>query len=122
MSDDMDNRANTSFGSAMDVDEPVANSEVNLPENHDDTDDDEDDPSDVAMVPMADLLNARWRSENAKLFYEPHVLRMATTKPIKKGEQIVRRWTHITINDQLTPLFNLSIIVTPLDAIRCFIA
>ncbi|KIK24817.1 hypothetical protein PISMIDRAFT_61013, partial [Pisolithus microcarpus 441] len=88
VSDDMDNRANTSFGSAMDVDEPVANSEVNLPENHDDTDDDEDDPSDVAMVPMADLLNARWRSENAKLFYEPHVLRMATTKPIKKGEQI----------------------------------
>lgn len=88
VSDDMDNRANTSFGSAMDVDEPVADSEVNLPENHDDTDDDEDDPSDVAMVPMADLLNARWRSENAKLFYEPHVLRMATTKPIKKGEQI----------------------------------
>lgn len=26
--------------------------------------DEEDDPSDVAMVPMADLLNARWGSEN----------------------------------------------------------
>lgn len=28
------------------------------------TSDDEDDPSDVAMVPMADLLNARWGCEN----------------------------------------------------------
>ncbi|KAI6001651.1 SET domain-containing protein [Pisolithus orientalis] len=89
ISDDMDNRANTSLGSAMDVDEPVTGSEGNLHlDDHDDTDDDEDDPSDVAMVPMADLLNARWRSENAKLFYEPHMLRMATTKPVKRGEQI----------------------------------
>lgn len=30
----------------------------------DSEDDEEDDPSDVAMVPMADLLNARWGSEN----------------------------------------------------------
>ncbi|KAG6375716.1 hypothetical protein JVT61DRAFT_3293 [Boletus reticuloceps] len=53
-----------------------------------DSEDDEDDPSDVAMVPMADLLNARWGSENAKLFYEPFVLRMVTTKKVKQGEQI----------------------------------
>ncbi|KAI6121898.1 SET domain-containing protein [Pisolithus sp. B1] len=109
-SNDMDNHANASLGSAMDVDEPVTNCEVNLHlDDHDDTDDDEDDPSDVAMVPMADLLNARWRSENAKLFYEPHILRMATTKPIKKGEQIfntygdppnsdlLRRYGHIDL-------------------------
>ncbi|KAI6165961.1 SET domain-containing protein [Pisolithus thermaeus] len=109
-SSDMDSRANTSLGSAMDVDEPVTNCDISLHlDDHDDTDDDEDDPSDVAMVPMADLLNARWRSENAKLFYEPHVLRMATTKPIKKGEQIfntygdppnsdlLRRYGHIDL-------------------------
>ncbi|KAI0268844.1 hypothetical protein BC834DRAFT_867511 [Gloeopeniophorella convolvens] len=55
----------------------------------DDSDsDDEDDPADVAMVPMADMLNARHGSENAKLFYEAHDLRMATTRPVRAGEQI----------------------------------
>ncbi|KIM69534.1 hypothetical protein SCLCIDRAFT_102571 [Scleroderma citrinum Foug A] len=73
--DSVDN-ADTSLGSAMDVDE--------LPP----TSDDEDDPSDVAMVPMADLLNARWGCENAKLFCEPKILRMVATRSIKKGEQI----------------------------------
>ncbi|KAL4078201.1 hypothetical protein V8B97DRAFT_2015387 [Scleroderma yunnanense] len=52
--------ANTSFGSAMDVDE------LTPAEDHEDEDEDEDedDPSDIAMVPMADLLNARWGGEN----------------------------------------------------------
>lgn len=78
----------------------------------DDDSDDEEDPSDVAMVPMADMLNARYGSENvrchptsskylvvsdshrhhqAKLFYETEDLRMITTKPITKGDQIVCR-------------------------------
>lgn len=58
--DNIPDQANTSFGSAMDVDD--------LPptDNHEDDDEDEDDPSDVAMVPMADLLNARWGSENVR--------------------------------------------------------
>ncbi|KAF8750873.1 Rubisco LSMT substrate-binding [Rhizoctonia solani] len=43
---------------------------------------------DVAMVPMADMLNARYGGENAKLFYEPHVLKMVTTKAIAAGDQI----------------------------------
>jgi len=60
--DNADN-ANTSLGSAMDVDE--------LPP----TNDDDDDPSDVAMVPMADLLNARWGSGNVSpLVYDRHLL------------------------------------------------
>lgn len=33
-------------------------------DDSDDDDDDVEDPSDVAMVPMADMLNARWESEN----------------------------------------------------------
>ncbi|KAG5646254.1 hypothetical protein DXG03_004081 [Asterophora parasitica] len=50
--------------------------------------DDEDDSSDTAMVPMADLLNAKYESENAKLFDDENELRMISTKPIKAGEQI----------------------------------
>ncbi|KAJ8486926.1 hypothetical protein ONZ51_g4522 [Trametes cubensis] len=66
--------------------------EVNVEEEEDDEDDeDREDPADVAMVPMADMLNARFESENAKLFYEERVLRMVSTKPIKAGEQITDR-------------------------------
>ncbi|KAG9096289.1 hypothetical protein FS749_008784 [Ceratobasidium sp. UAMH 11750] len=50
--------------------------------------DDGENVEDVAMVPMADMLNARYAGENAKLFYEPNVLKMITTKPIPAGEQI----------------------------------
>ncbi|KAI0935355.1 hypothetical protein AcV7_003817 [Taiwanofungus camphoratus] len=51
-------------------------------------DDDMEDPADVTMVPMADMLNASFEAENAKLFYEKFHLKMVTTKPIKAGEQI----------------------------------
>lgn len=89
---------------AMDVDEPTSGGES--PEAEEEHEEDEDDSSDVAMVPMADMLNARYGTENvrrlkhrstfanltltqAKLFYEKHELKMTTTKPIKQGEQIV---------------------------------
>lgn len=109
--------ANTSHGSGMDVDSPEGNENVDEPHHaetegeEEEDDDEEEDSSDVAMVPMADLLNARYGSENvcghhilhlcsflivqnfsqAKLFYEKHQLKMVSTKPIKVGEQIVRR-------------------------------
>lgn len=64
-------------GSAMNVDDSakasVPPSEAGASEStgdgdneddEDDADDEEDDPSDVAMVPMADMLNARFESEN----------------------------------------------------------
>ncbi|KAM0791736.1 hypothetical protein ACM66B_004004 [Microbotryomycetes sp. NB124-2] len=63
-------------------------------DNEEDNDDDEEedeereDVGDVAMVPMADLLNARYGCDNARLFYEPKTLNMMSTKPIKKDEQI----------------------------------
>ncbi|KAK2464170.1 hypothetical protein APHAL10511_003627 [Amanita phalloides] len=44
--------------------------------------------SSIAMVPMADMLNARFGSENSKLFHEEDCLRMVTTKSIRAGEQI----------------------------------
>jgi N-lysine methyltransferase SETD6 len=54
---------NTSAGSEMDVDEDPA--DVPQPDESEDSDDeDAGDPSDVAMVPMADMLNARYGSEN----------------------------------------------------------
>ncbi|KAI3604827.1 set domain protein, partial [Moniliophthora roreri] len=76
--------ANTSAASAMDVDQLVAPPEPQEEEIHEE----EEDPVDVSMVPMADLLNARYGSENAKLFYEEASLRMVATKPVKTGEQI----------------------------------
>lgn len=66
----------------MDIDpQPTVDGENNMPvaedaadehgetelEEHDDSDDeDREDPADVAMVPMADMLNARFESENVR--------------------------------------------------------
>ncbi|KEP52673.1 RuBisCO LSMT substrate-binding protein [Rhizoctonia solani 123E] len=80
---------------SMDVDrsreEANPPDQVNEDEHQDDGDsdsEDEENVEDVAMVPMADMLNARYGGENAKLFYEPRVLKMITTKSIAAGEQI----------------------------------
>lgn len=66
--------ANTSIGSGMDVDEapPRQPSEFDAPppeESEDSDDESDDDPSDVAMVPMADMLNARYGSENVGIHF-----------------------------------------------------
>ena len=86
-----------------------------IPDDEDDFQDDEEGVEDdeeeeeqqnIAMIPMADILNARYHSENvilnifvvacliyvlqAKLFYEKDTLKMITTKPILANEQIVR--------------------------------
>jgi N-lysine methyltransferase SETD6 len=93
----------------MSVEEEPSSSRSNSEEIEDDEDtDDDDDPGNVAMVPIADMLNARYGCENvcvlrfslkeslnnifpqAKLFYEQHHLRMVTTRFIPQGEQIVR--------------------------------
>ncbi|KAJ8596569.1 SET domain-containing protein [Rhizopogon salebrosus TDB-379] len=83
-----DTQANTSIGSAMDIDGTGDGDEALGEESSDSDDEDIDDSSEVSMVPMADLLNARYDSENAKLFYEEYHLQLVTTKPIKAGEQI----------------------------------
>ncbi|KAF9452763.1 SET domain-containing protein [Macrolepiota fuliginosa MF-IS2] len=101
--------ANASMGSAMDVDGQDHDQEKTGDAEDSEDAEDEDDSSDVAMVPMADILNARYQTENAKLFYEKEELRMVTTKPIKSGEQIwntygdlpnaelLRRYGHVDI-------------------------
>ncbi|KAF8598809.1 SET domain-containing protein [Ceratobasidium sp. AG-I] len=85
---------------SMDVDPPREENPAQTPQDLEDQgnkeeggesdsdDEDEENVEDVAMVPMADMLNARYGGENAKLFYEPTVLKMISTKPIPAGEQI----------------------------------
>ncbi|EJD02658.1 SET domain-containing protein [Fomitiporia mediterranea MF3/22] len=77
-------------GDCMDIDDESSNLSAVGAENggDDDSDDEAENPSDIAMVPMADMLNAQYGSENAKLFYEPTHLNMVSTKPIRRGEQI----------------------------------
>ena len=63
-------------------------------ESDDDDEDDQEEVNHIAMVPWADMLNARHECDNARLFYEKECLNMTTTKPIKKGEQIVSTYTY----------------------------
>lgn len=56
---DPDTSASTGSGMDIEMDE-VDGTEIDLDE------DDMEDPSDVAMVPMADMLNARFESENVR--------------------------------------------------------
>ncbi|KIY44533.1 SET domain-containing protein [Fistulina hepatica ATCC 64428] len=79
------------------------------PVDDNDSDSDDEDGGDVSMVPMADMLNARYGCENAKLFYETDKLKMVSTKPIKAGEQVwntygdlpncdlLRRYGHVDV-------------------------
>ncbi|KAI0335074.1 SET domain-containing protein [Cubamyces sp. BRFM 1775] len=90
--------------------------DIQVEDEDDEDDEDREDPADVAMVPMADMLNARFESENAKLFYEERVLRMVSTKLIKAGEQIwntygdppnsdlLRRYGHVDLVPLRPPL------------------
>ncbi|KAE9389886.1 SET domain-containing protein, partial [Gymnopus androsaceus JB14] len=89
-----DTEADKSTGSAMDVDTPETptvaedTSEAQDDRSSEDGDGGEENPVDVSMVPIADLLNARFGAENAKLFYDETELKMIATKEIKAGEQI----------------------------------
>ncbi len=101
---------------SMDVDDPVPLTSANsdsperahgeeVAEGDEEEEEEEEDASDISMVPVADLLNARYEAENvspliscsvtdlhrlqAKLFYEENELKMVATKCIMKGEQIV---------------------------------
>ncbi|CAO1630170.1 unnamed protein product [Sympodiomycopsis kandeliae] len=71
-------------------------------EDHDEEDSDDDDEeeeeeekedtADISMVPMADMLNASFASENARLFYHTTSLIMRSTRNIKRGEQILNTY------------------------------
>ncbi|PPQ66331.1 hypothetical protein CVT26_011162 [Gymnopilus dilepis] len=107
---------NTSLGSAMDVDEPAQGTDAaahdqehesetadaNEPaDGGSESDSDEEDAPEVAMVPMADILNARYKHDNVKLFHERDSLRMVSTRPIKAGEQIWNTYGDLPNSDLL---------------------
>ena len=68
--DDADGHETDSNEPAMDVDADNTNNEAGMTAGEEDSqsgdseDDEEEDSSDVSMVPMADMLNARYGSEN----------------------------------------------------------
>ncbi|SPO32495.1 related to RKM4 - ribosomal lysine methyltransferase [Ustilago trichophora] len=68
-----------------------------------DSDDEEEQENviDISMTPMADMLNARFESDNARLFYKSHVLEMRATKPISTGEQIFNTYADPPNSDLL---------------------
>ncbi|KAJ7071925.1 SET domain-containing protein [Mycena amicta] len=119
---------NTSLGSAMDVDEqggqPAAES-IDAHEHeqeHDteaegaDDDDGEDDSVVVCMVPLADMLNAQYGSENAKLFYEKDSLGMRSTKPIKAHEQILNTYGDLPNAELLRRYGHVDLLALPEDS------
>lgn len=108
-------QANTSIGSAMDVDDSADSGEAVDEESSDRGSDDEEieDTSDIAMVPMADILNARYDSVNAKLFYEKHHLQMVTTMPIKAGEQIFNTYGDLPNSDLLRRYGHVDLVPCP---------
>ena len=83
--DEHQDTGNTSLGSAMDVDAPGSTTNEHLEEEEkgDDGDDDEEETStlEVAMVPLADILNARYQCENVRNT-SIHALRQTTNRTI----------------------------------------
>lgn len=71
-------------------------------EASDDGEDEQEEVKHISMVPWADMLNASHGRDNARLFYEKESLNMTTTKPIKRGEQIVRQSVHKVAYANLT--------------------
>lgn len=76
--DNEDEEQDSGSGAAMDVDcadetpdgeaeqDPAQILETSVDDDDDEEDEDAEDPADVAMVPMADMLNARFESENVR--------------------------------------------------------
>ncbi|KAF9067729.1 hypothetical protein BDP27DRAFT_1225377 [Rhodocollybia butyracea] len=95
-----------STGSAMDVDSDAQEEAKDIEDTSKEADDvlseDEDEENSVvSMVPMADLFNARYGSENAKLFYDELHLKMITTKEIQAGEQIFNTYGDLSNGELL---------------------
>lgn len=78
----------------------VAEDEDEDEEGEEEEEDDED-VRDISMVPMADMLNARFGSENTRLFYKREVLEMRCTKVVEAGEQMLNTYGNPPNSDLL---------------------
>ncbi|BGP19164.1 hypothetical protein JCM10213_006490 [Rhodosporidiobolus nylandii] len=70
-------------------------------EDSDDEEEEQETVDQVAMVPFADLLNAKSGCDNARLFYEPQSLNMMSTSRIAAGEQIYNTYADPPNSDLL---------------------
>ena len=103
--------ADLSMASAKTAGEEGAEEDAKEDNDDEDEDDDEDDDedeeddeeqvADISMTPMADMLNARFESDNARLFYKRHVLEMRATKDIEAGAQIFNTYADPPNSDLL---------------------
>ncbi|GAA6053605.1 hypothetical protein JCM3770_001549 [Rhodotorula araucariae] len=69
--------------------------------DHEEEEEEREDVADVAMVPFADILNAKSGSDNARLFYEPTTLNMMSTSRIPAGAQIFNTYADPPNSDLL---------------------
>lgn len=101
----------------------IHNENGHIEEGEDDSDEEDEDEMEqvkhIAMVPWADMLNARHGCDNARLFYEKDCLNMTTTKPIKKGEQIVSPKFDLLTGSALMP-HHISGMYTEIHRIRIY--
>lgn len=70
-------------------------------DDEDDDEEDNEDVRDISMVPMADMLNAKFGSENTRCFYKREALEMRCTKPIAVGEQLLNTYGNPPNSDLL---------------------
>lgn len=81
--------------------EEEADIEIQDDEDDEAKEENEEDVRDISMVPMADMLNAKFGSENTRCFYKRDALEMRCTRPIAIGEQLLNTYGNPPNSDLL---------------------
>ena len=84
-----------------DDEEEEAEIEIQDDEDDEEKEENEEDVRDISMVPMADMLNAKFGSENTRCFYKREALEMRCTRPIAVGEQLLNTYGNPPNSDLL---------------------
>ncbi|KFY71072.1 hypothetical protein V499_08724 [Pseudogymnoascus sp. VKM F-103] len=90
--------ASTIMAYAFDI--PDIEQEEEEGANEDDLVDDDEQKTSLAMIPLADMLNAD-ADNNVRLHYDGEELEMRTIKPIKNGEEILNDYGQLPRSDLL---------------------
>jgi SET domain-containing protein 6 len=90
--------ASTIMAYAFDIPENKDDDDEN--ENEDDLVDDEEEQTTLAMIPLADMLNAD-ADNNARLHYDGEELEMRAIRPIKADEEILNDYGQLPRSDLL---------------------
>ena len=70
-------------------------------DENEEEEEEEEDVRDISMVPMADMLNAKFGSENTRCFYKREALEMRCTRAIAVGEQLLNTYGNPPNSDLL---------------------